>query len=158
MQVGNRQKDTLAKLQAFTSKLRTSTAKQQTVQDKAAAAAKAAAEGAAEQQQRQAEVAAAAAAAEQPAVTNGGPAGDEHYAGKVCEAWDRLWTLCTLVVWQSAKSDVGSDSWCIPYLRSYQLHLSASYSTYQLLLRSHLVATQPIRLLVDQDAAHVPQL
>lgn len=105
MQVGNRQKDTLAKLQAFTSKLRTSTAKQQTAQDLAAAAAKAAAD-AAEQQQRQEEAAtAAAAAAEQPAATNGGSAGVEHYAGKVCVVYSWL-GHCGLVMIQSAVSDV----------------------------------------------------
>jgi hypothetical protein len=99
VQVGNRQKDTLAKLQAFTSKLRTSTAKQQTAQDKAAAAAKAA-EDAAGQQQQQQEEAAAAAAAEQLAAANGGTAGDEHYAGKVCWAHMAVGTLyggCVLI-------------------------------------------------------------
>jgi hypothetical protein len=88
LQVGNRQKDTLAKLQAFTNKLRTSTQKQQ---DKVAAA-KAAQDAAAEQQRQQDEQqkqreADAAAAASKPEAANGSgdkaPGADEAYDGKV---------------------------------------------------------------------------
>lgn len=88
LQVGNRQKDTLQKLQAFTQKLRTSTQKQQQ-QDKAAAAAatKAAQEAAAVQQQEAADEAAAAAASKQEAANGSGDkaagGADEAYAGKV---------------------------------------------------------------------------
>jgi hypothetical protein len=82
LQVGNRQKDTLAKLQAFTSKLRASTQKEQ--QDRAAAAAQAD-----KQQQDEAVAKAAAAAAQQqeaPAQAANGAGGqgeDAAYDGKV---------------------------------------------------------------------------
>lgn len=88
LQVGNRQKDTLQKLQAFTQKLRTSTQKQQQ-QDKAAAAAatKAAQEAAAVQQQEAADEAATAAASKQEAANGSGDkaagGADEAYDGKV---------------------------------------------------------------------------
>lgn len=96
LQVADRQKDTLAKLQAFTQKLRTSTKKQQQ-QDQAAAAA------AAQEQRRQQEqqdrsrdeaAAAAPAASGKPEESDGGikaqnaaAAGDdEAYDGKVRHA------------------------------------------------------------------------
>lgn len=92
LQVKDRQKDTLAKLQAFTQKLRTGTQKQQQQQDKAAAAAaKAAQEAAAEQQRQQEErdkqqAADAAAAASKEAANGSGDKAastDEAYDGKV---------------------------------------------------------------------------
>jgi hypothetical protein len=97
LQVGNRQKDTLAKLQAFTNKLRTSTQKQQ----EKAAAAKAAQDAAAEQQRQQDEQgkqleADAAAAANKPEAADGSsdkaPGADEAYDGKVGQC------LCAAVV------------------------------------------------------------
>lgn len=86
LQVGNRQKDTLSKLQAFQQKLRNSTQKQQQQQDKAAAATKAAQEAAAVQQQEAAEAAAAAASKQEAANGSGDKAAggaDEAYDGKV---------------------------------------------------------------------------
>jgi len=96
LQVADRQKDTLAKLQAFTQKLRTSTKKQQQ-QDQAAAAAAQEQRRQQEQQDRsrdEAAAAAAAAASGKPEESNGGikaqnaagAGADEAYDGKVRHA------------------------------------------------------------------------
>jgi hypothetical protein len=102
VQVGNRQKDTLDKLKAFTQKLRTSSTQKQQQQDKAAAAAtKAAQEAAAVQQQAAADEAAAAAAGKQEAANGSGDkeaaaGADEAYDGKVGFGFD----LCHVTGWR----------------------------------------------------------
>lgn len=94
LQVKDRQKDTLAKLQAFTQKLRTSTKKEPQQQHKQAAEAAKAADLAAQQQRQQEEQdrQEAAAAASKQEAANGS---SDKAAGATDEAYDgKVSTLC----------------------------------------------------------------
>jgi hypothetical protein len=94
LQVKDRQKDTLAKLQAFTQKLRTSTKKEPQQQHRQAAEAAKAADLAAQQQRQQEEQdrQEAAAAASKQEAANGS---SDKAAGATGEAYDgKVSTLC----------------------------------------------------------------